>query len=1201
MSIHSQTPQHLVNGDDIQFEYNLNVNDGSTSKKTKKKKKKKSKSNQSIFPLPTLVGQDLNDPDFKYPDSRILKQNSNGDVIVQSLEQPMLNTSINNNSKLKPNKKNQNTNDSLLPEDPELLNQELKEYWLSLSSDEKKDMLNAERKSVFKVIKEHQKITCNCSVCSRKRQIIEKELKKLYEAYFEGIDSDELITAELFNDNPPQNLRQLQNQKLQQQQLHNHHLNHQHIQQEQKNLQHQQQQLLQHQQQLQLQQQQAQHQLQLQLQQAEQQKHQLKPFQLQQLELLQQKAQAVQAQALGKSTDYENLNKKNLAKDEIASLNSWLISDSLRVSIKKSGDTRLNGILSVAEDLVENDGRKFLEMMEKLAESRIERQSQISKHSVNINNINRIEEDEDLEYSNNLPEDDDIPNDYFNYDSDEDLIEEEKITELSEDEFSTKLYNILDPIWNIEEDSDEDPEYFPSDDEEDDDEILEEYYSDGITDEDDYIDYLDHFDEQNYSILDSIWEIEEDQNEDPDFIPSIEDEEIDHIVEEYYSEGLTDIDNDDDDEEVSDDNSNLRVDSLLNYPLSFIESHFKKQNELQLQLEHECKELERLEDELCDIEGKKYDNDDELRDTLQRYENDLLKKYPTLIDKNSPSSQNDETQEQLIAAEKRLAQAYLEDSDISDEEVNIYEEDEDDEGIYDDEEDDDDENQFGDDNDGSEFEESVMDEEQHLEEGRAMLQLCTTKMLRQSLLASYKKKKQEEALKALVEDLDDEEEKEKAKQEKKHRQREKQREKKKLLQQQKEAERLEKEAIEERIKKEKEEEKRRKDEEKRKKREQEERKALEEKRRKDAELEKIKREKQEKRRLLEAQEEKKRIEKKQLEEKRKAEEEAIRLKKEKLKKEKEEKLKKEEKERLKKEEEEKLKEETLPSFEKLSIQEEPYISQSSSSTHLYDSIYQNSPFLSNSLLNNQQTTALPTNLFPIPQRTPEPQFYPNISDPSYSNSNPITTSQPASTTSGSPWSKGLSSSNLYNSFNFANQVPQPQSQSSNVLPVNQQNGFTIPQNSNIDLLPTNFNSNSQVWPGANPTWTSNKFTPPFNQAQDLIKDYQMRIFTAYMLSQPNHLEGGYMPIDQLYSAYISYNGQEVSFELFNSLIQQTSPDYQFSTLIGNNGDISYVKITSYLSNGAAAAPGGVESKFEVPQNDYLGANINGVLNGSIWN
>jgi len=73
-----------------------------------------------------------------------------------------------------------------------LLNQKLekkiKEFWLSLSEDERNGLIKLEKEAVLKKMKEQQRYSCSCPVCGRRRIAIEKELEMLYDAYYEELE-----------------------------------------------------------------------------------------------------------------------------------------------------------------------------------------------------------------------------------------------------------------------------------------------------------------------------------------------------------------------------------------------------------------------------------------------------------------------------------------------------------------------------------------------------------------------------------------------------------------------------------------------------------------------------------------------------------------------------------------------------------------------------------------------------------------------------------------------------------------------------------------------------------------------------------------------------------------------------------------------------------------------------------------------------
>jgi hypothetical protein len=64
----------------------------------------------------------------------------------------------------------------------------IKEFWLSLGEEERKSLVKVEKDAVLKKMKEQQKHSCSCTVCGRKRTAIEEELEVLYDAYYEELE-----------------------------------------------------------------------------------------------------------------------------------------------------------------------------------------------------------------------------------------------------------------------------------------------------------------------------------------------------------------------------------------------------------------------------------------------------------------------------------------------------------------------------------------------------------------------------------------------------------------------------------------------------------------------------------------------------------------------------------------------------------------------------------------------------------------------------------------------------------------------------------------------------------------------------------------------------------------------------------------------------------------------------------------------------
>ncbi|KAL9094744.1 MAG: hypothetical protein Q9165_003015 [Trypethelium subeluteriae] len=65
----------------------------------------------------------------------------------------------------------------------------IKEFWLSLNEKDRKSLVKIEKQTVLAKMKEQQKHSCSCTVCGRKRTAIEEELEVLYDAYYDELES----------------------------------------------------------------------------------------------------------------------------------------------------------------------------------------------------------------------------------------------------------------------------------------------------------------------------------------------------------------------------------------------------------------------------------------------------------------------------------------------------------------------------------------------------------------------------------------------------------------------------------------------------------------------------------------------------------------------------------------------------------------------------------------------------------------------------------------------------------------------------------------------------------------------------------------------------------------------------------------------------------------------------------------------------
>ncbi|THH33340.1 hypothetical protein EUX98_g820 [Antrodiella citrinella] len=64
----------------------------------------------------------------------------------------------------------------------------IKEFWLGLGEEERRSLVKIEKEAVLRKMKEQQKHSCMCAVCGRKRNAIEEELEVLYDAYYEELE-----------------------------------------------------------------------------------------------------------------------------------------------------------------------------------------------------------------------------------------------------------------------------------------------------------------------------------------------------------------------------------------------------------------------------------------------------------------------------------------------------------------------------------------------------------------------------------------------------------------------------------------------------------------------------------------------------------------------------------------------------------------------------------------------------------------------------------------------------------------------------------------------------------------------------------------------------------------------------------------------------------------------------------------------------
>lgn len=67
--------------------------------------------------------------------------------------------------------------------------QRIRDFWMDLKEDERRALVKLEKEAVLKKMKEQQRQSCSCSVCGKKRSVIEQELEMLYDAYYDELES----------------------------------------------------------------------------------------------------------------------------------------------------------------------------------------------------------------------------------------------------------------------------------------------------------------------------------------------------------------------------------------------------------------------------------------------------------------------------------------------------------------------------------------------------------------------------------------------------------------------------------------------------------------------------------------------------------------------------------------------------------------------------------------------------------------------------------------------------------------------------------------------------------------------------------------------------------------------------------------------------------------------------------------------------
>jgi hypothetical protein len=193
---------------------------------------------------------------------------------------------------------------------------QIKDFWHGLTESERKSLVKIEKDAVLKTLKEQQKQSCSCTVCGRKRTAIEEELETLYDAYYNELETYDLHNPQITSHQLP--YRSPTGSSLAQ----------------------------------------------------------LPPMNRDYPE-----------EVFDEDDEYDEESESYPYEDETDNfITSQLFDFGNSLTVKgsynnqKSSGAQLTasqgGILTVADDLLKNDGKKFIEMMEKLAERRMKREQQ---------------------------------------------------------------------------------------------------------------------------------------------------------------------------------------------------------------------------------------------------------------------------------------------------------------------------------------------------------------------------------------------------------------------------------------------------------------------------------------------------------------------------------------------------------------------------------------------------------------------------------------------------------------------------------------------------------------------------------------------------------------------------------------------------------------------------------------------------------
>ncbi|KAF2191443.1 hypothetical protein K469DRAFT_732813 [Zopfia rhizophila CBS 207.26] len=251
----------------------------------------------------------------------------------------------------------------------------IKEFWLSLGEDERKSLVKIEKEAVLRKMKEQQKHSCSCTVCGRKRTAIEEELEVLYDAYYEELEQYANHQQDGGPILPPSRYAQALSSMPPSRHMMNTH----------------------------------------------------PPSRIRELA---DDESDDEDEEEGDEDDYsEDDDEDYISEDEPMDLPRGAATDFFNFG---NSLTVKGGILTVADDLLKNDGKKFIEMMEQLAERRMQREEEAQYAAASLSHPSMYSKSHNAHNHGGPPEDDE-----YDDEEEEDYEDDEEYEDEEDDEGDT--------------------------------------------------------------------------------------------------------------------------------------------------------------------------------------------------------------------------------------------------------------------------------------------------------------------------------------------------------------------------------------------------------------------------------------------------------------------------------------------------------------------------------------------------------------------------------------------------------------------------------------------------------------------------------------------------------------------------------------------------------------------------------------------